>query len=173
MIAVENFVSLHAKVTSTDVSSNVSIAKSLAIKFSTGLSEGIIFGDVNILPAIDVNASHNYDGFGNASTFYINVSEDGNIPVDFCIRADYGLSTVGGDVIGLGNETYSHYNLSNITHPTTNDVSLSQVYAKSGLNIPLGGTNYWRFWLDIPAGQASGDYNNTVYFKAIETGEDC
>ena len=173
LILFQNLGGIHARVAYTDTPSNVSIAKFFSIEFSSGLSEGIIFGNVNILPASNVNASHNYDGIGNASTLYINVSNDGNTAVDFCIMGDGGLSTLGGDVIGLGNETYSHYNFSNSTHPILNEISLTQVYTKSGENIPLGGENYWRFWLDIPAGQASGDYNNTVYFKAVETSASC
>jgi hypothetical protein len=173
LITFENLGNLHAKVTSTDVFSNVSIAKSFALQFSLGLSEGIIFGDINFLPATNVNASHNYDGVGNSTNLYINVSTDGNSAVDFCIMGGSGLMNIGGDEIGLGNETYSTYNMSNFTHPTLNEISLSQIYTKSGENIPLGGINYWRFWLDVPAGQPSGNYNNTVYFKAIETGVSC
>ncbi len=173
LITFENVGGVHAKVTSTDVSSNVSIAKSLAIEFSSGLSEGILFGDINFLPATNVNASHNYDGPSNSTNLYINVSTDGNSAVDFCIMGNSGLINAGGDEIGLGNETYSYYNMSNITRPTLNEFSLTQIYTKSGENIPLGGANYWRFWLDVPAGQPSGNYNNTVFFKAVETSASC
>ena len=72
-ITFENVGGLHAKVTSTDVSSNVSIAKSFAIEFSSGLSEGILFGDINFLPATNINASHNYDGVDDSSNLFINV----------------------------------------------------------------------------------------------------
>jgi hypothetical protein len=173
LIVVENFEGIHARVTSTEVSSNVSISKSFSIEFSPELDEGILFGEINFLPAININASHNYDGSENSSTLYINVSEDGNTAVDFCLRALSPLVNAGGDQIGLGNETYSHYSSSNLTHPTTNEIPLSPIYFKTGENIPLGGANYWRFWLDVPAGQPSGTYNNTVYFKAVQTGENC
>jgi hypothetical protein len=173
LIVVENFEGIHARVTFTDVSSNVSISKSFSIEFSPELSEGILFGEINFLPATNINASHNYDGLGNSSTLYINVSEDGNTAVDFCLRALSPLVNAGGDQIGLRNETYSYYNLSNSTHPTTVETPLSPIYFKAGENIPLGGANYWRFWLDVPAGQPSGTYNNTVYFKAVQAGENC
>ena len=172
-ITFENVGGLHAKVAFTDVSSNVSIAKAFSIEFSTGLSEGILFGDINFLPATNVNASHNYDALDNSSNLFINVSNDGNTAVDFCIRGNAGLTNDALDVIGLGNETYSYYNMSNSTHPLTTEISLSQIYVKSGEDIPLGGINYWRFWLDILAGQPSGDYNNTIFFKGIETGMSC
>ena len=173
LITFANIGGLHAKVASTDVSSNVSIAKSFSIEFSTGLSEGILFGNISLLPVTNVNASHNYGGLGNSSNLFINVSSDGNIAVDFCIRGNSGLMNYGGDEIGLGNETYSYYNMSNSTHPLMNEISLNQVYTKSGENISLGGINYWRFWLDIPVGQPSGNYNNTIFFKGIETGFSC
>jgi hypothetical protein len=173
LIVIENFTTLHAKVSFTETPSNVSISKSFSIEFSPELSEGILFGEINFLPAENVNASHNYDGEDNASTLYINVSEDGNTPVDFCIRGLSNLINAGGDEIGLANETYSYSNSSNFTHPTFNEIPLAPIYFKSGENIPLGGTNYWRFWLDVPAGQPSGTYNNTVYFKAVQAGENC
>jgi hypothetical protein len=173
LIVIENFTTLHAKVSFTETPSNVSISKSFSIEFSPELDEGILFGEINFLPAENVNASHNYDGLGNSSTLYINVSEDGNTAVDFCLRALSPLVNAGGDQIGLRNETYSYYNLSNSTHPTTVETPLSPIYFKAGENIPLGGANYWRFWLDVPAGQPSGTYNNTVYFKAVQAGENC
>jgi len=173
LIVIENFTTLHAKVSFTETPSNVSISKSFSIEFSPELSEGILFGEINFLPADNVNASHNYDGEENASTLYINVSEDGNTPVDFCIRGLSNLVNPGGDQIGLANETYSHYNSSNLTHPTTSEIPLAPIYFKSGEDVPLGGINYWRFWLDVPAGQPSGTYTNTVAFKAIEAGENC
>lgn len=173
LITFENIGGLHAKVAFTDVPSNVTIAKSFALQFSSGLSEGILFGDINFLPATNVNASHNYDGTSNSSNLFINVSSDGNTAVDFCIRGVSNLMNVGGDEIGLGNETYSHYNLSNFTHPIFDEISLTPIYLKSGENIPLGGVNYWRFWLDVPLGQPSGDYNNTVFFKGVENGFSC
>src|SRR3989338_3120584 len=40
-------------------------------------------------------------------------------------------------------------------------------YVKGESNIFPGNSNYYRFWLDIPAAQAAGTYNNTVTFKAV------
>ena len=157
------------------ISSNVSINKYLAISFSTNLSEGILFGNVSFLPAVNLNASHNYDGVSNATTLFINVSEDGNTAVDFCIKANANLTSVSSDEIILANETYANSTITNIGTPgaDTNSTSLTTSYIKSGNAVSIGGANYYRFWLDIPASQPSGDYNNSVSFKGVQTGVGC
>jgi hypothetical protein len=174
-ILFENFALISGFATSVDTPSNVSIERSFAIEFSSGLSEGINFGNILFLPADDVNATHNYDGASSGSTFFVNVSLDGNTAIDFCIRATGDLETLGGDSIGVENETYTYYNATtNSTHPVSSPkISLNTTYMPSGTEIPLGGVNYWRFWLDVPAGQATGNYNNTVEFKAVQTGNGC
>ena len=156
------------------ISSNVSINKYLAISFSTNLSEGILFGDVAVLPASKINASHNYDGVNNSTSIYITVSDDGNTAVDFCTKADRPLTSAASDEIGLGNETYSNSSSSNLSIPDlAGNVSLTLNYTKSGNDVALGEINYYRFWLDVPAAQPSGDYNNSVSFKGVQTGVGC
>lgn len=157
--------------------SNVTIEKYLSITLCTNLAQGIIFGNISALPATDLNASHNYDGVSSNSTLCVNVSDDGNTAVDFCSKADGPLNTTGGDEIGLGNETYlnasSTVETATIPGPASGSTLLTTSYVKSGNAIPAGGLNYYRFWLDIPAAQASGDYNNTVYFKGVTTTLSC
>jgi len=154
--------------------SNVSIQQYLSIAFCANLSAGIDFGDVSVLPVSDLNASHNYDGVDTGSTYCVNVSNDGNTEVDLCTKANDDLETLGGDVIGLGNETYSNSTATNLSLPSLEDaVSLTLSYVKSGTAIPIGEANYYRFWLDIPAAQPSGDYNNTIYFKGVTTSGSC
>jgi len=156
------------------VSSNVSINKYLAVSFSANLSDGILFGDVVVLPAIKINASHNYDGGDNFTSIYITVSEDGNTAVDFCTRADDALRSIANDTIELGNETYANSSLSNLTIPDlANNLSLTTSYVKTGNAVGVGGINYYRFWLDVPAAQPSGNYNNSISFKGVQTGVSC
>ncbi len=148
--------------------SNVSVSRYIAISFGTGLSQGIQFGTVSFLPATNVNASHNYDGLLNSTTYMIFVSNDSNSDVDFCIKANHGLQDPSLDVIGLGNETYSAYNKTNITYPRlASKISMTTSYVKAQSNIAIGNSSYWRFWLDIPASQPAGNYNNTVSFEGI------
>jgi len=160
--------------TETSTVSNVTIQKYLSIAVCPNLVGGIVFGDVASLPAIGLNASHNYDGGSSASTICINVSDDGNTAIDLCSKADGPMNTSTGDEILLGNETYSNSTITNSTHPIPLDnVSLTTGYIRSGDAISAGGVNYYRFWLDIPAAQPSGTYNNTVWFKGVTTTLSC
>jgi len=160
--------------TETSTVSNVTIEKYLSIAMCTNLSDGIIFGNVTTLPSTNINASHNYDGASTGSTLCINVSDDGNTAIDLCTKANADLTSIAADVIELGNETYSNSTSTNLTDPILgDDVALTTGYVKSGDGIANGGINYYRFWLDIPVAQPSGDYNNTVYFKGVTTTLSC
>jgi hypothetical protein len=160
--------------TESTTTSNVTIQKYLSITFCANLTAGISFGDVSTLPATNLNGTHNYDDIGTGTTYCVNVSDDGNTAIDFCSKADWGLNTTSGDIIGLDNETYSNYTSSNATVPDlTDEISLTTSYVKSGNAIAVGAQNFYRFWLDIPAAQPSGDYNNTVYFKGVSTAIAC
>lgn len=161
--------------TEDSTTSNVSIQKYLAIALSGNLSSGIVFEQIDTLPTNNDNATHNYDGPNNSTEYYINVSTDSNTAVDFCIRANTGLSTIGGDIIGLGNETYStNVTTSDLNTPAIADeISMNTTYEKAATAVPVGNASYWRFYLDVPVGQASGDYNNSVYFKGVTQGTGC
>ena len=174
MITVQNFNTFTGYATGMSTKSNVSISKYLSISASPNISTAIDFGIVSALPATDVNASHDYDGNASATTYWINTSVDSNTNIDFCIGAN-GAMISGADSLGLGNETYSNATTTNITVPVLgSQVAFSSAsYVLSGQNVTKGAPNYYRFWLDIPASQASGDYNNTVYFKAVATATGC
>ena len=174
LIALSNPL-VQGKVTQGDVPSNVSVLKSLAISFSSNLSAGIYFGEVNFLPATNVNATENYNGTANSTNYYIYVSSDGNIPVDLCMRANAGLTSLAGDTIGVGNESYaSTVGLNNLTLPSvSNETSLNLNYSLGTSSIPVGNYSFIRFWLDIPSAQPAGQYNNSVFFKGIESGTAC
>ena len=155
--------------------SNVTIQKYLSIDLSTNLSEGILFGSINP-DSTNANATHNYDGTSSGSSMYVNVSDDSNTAVDFCIKSNDDLKTSGADIIGIANETYAdNVTTTDADNPSlSNEVSLNKTdYIEAGTNISIGNQSYFRFWLDVPSGQASGDYNNTITFKGIETGTGC
>ncbi len=158
-----------------DVSSNVSIMKSLAISFSVDLANGINFGDVNFLPAVNVNASGNYNGTANSTLYFIEVSSDGNTPVDVCMRSGGNMVSSGGDVLGYDNESYASFvGINNETIPSISSERVMNLTSSlvEG-SVPLGERVFMRFWLDVPAGQASGSYNNSVYFNGISEGVGC
>jgi len=174
LLIFENLGGLTGNILEGSTYSNVSVSKYLSIEFSPSLSDGIQFGNVSLLPATDINATHNYDGGSSGSNFYISVSPDSNSAVDFCIKSNTGLTSSALDVIGLGNETYSNFRTSNLTNPLLGaQTALTTNYTLSSTAVPIGSSEYWRFWLDIPSSQASGDYNNTISFNGIVTGTSC
>lgn len=174
LFVIENVLFLTGYAIEGAIPSNVTIERSLAISFSPELSDGILFGEINFLPANNVNATHNYDGQNNGSTFYINVSLDGNSEIDFCIMANTHLTSASSDTIDLPQETYSNSTYTNMSFPSLlNEKSLTTSFVKAGNNIPQGGTNYYRFFLDVLGAQPTGNYNNTITFKGIISGYAC
>ena len=173
-VFVQNFGDMTGYATEATTVSNVTITKYLAISFSTNLSDGIVFGDIAALPATNVNATHNYDNGSSGTSMFINVSTDGNTAVDFCLKSNAALTNAALDTIGLGNETYANHSTTNSSVPdVANEVAFTGSYVKAGENVAVGTVNYYRFWLDVPVAQPSGDYNNTVSFKGVSTTLSC
>ncbi|OIO40934.1 hypothetical protein AUJ61_00545 [Candidatus Pacearchaeota archaeon CG1_02_30_18] len=163
-------------ITSGSTTSNVSISTYYSTSLGTNLYEGINFGAVAVLPATNVNATHNNDSstYSLGTNYTIDVSADSNSAVDFCVKANEGLTSPALDVIGLGNETYYASNLTNSTHPSlSNEISMTTGYVKAINSIGRGNSSYWRFWLDVPSAQASGSYNNSVSFEGVQAGQGC
>lgn len=174
LFGIEN-ANIHGQVTNLDISSNVSLQKSLSISFSDSLYSGIEFGEVNFLPAYDVNAIGNYNITDNSTNYYVLVSEDGNVAVDLCVMANSGLISSVGDEIGVGNETYSvNLNFSNYSLPSlSSEIPFSLDYVRAGDTIPIGNKLFFRFFLDVPAGQPAGSYNNSIFFKGVSEASSC
>jgi hypothetical protein len=150
--------------TSASTSSNVTISTYYSINASSNLSTGILFGTVTSAAVTDLNATGNYGG-SSLTQYNITVSADSNTNVSFNISANAGLTSSGGDVIGLGNETYANHTTNSAALPAVgSQVALTTGQVTAGSNIGIGSANQYRFWLDIPAGQATGSYNNTITF---------
>ncbi|NCN51395.1 hypothetical protein GW931_00075 [archaeon] len=175
LLFLENATAITGHASEGYTTSNVTISKYLSIDFSTGLQEGIYFGVVDVLPSTDINATHNYDGASNETTYFINVSTDSNTAVDFCILANSGMTNGAAGVIGLDNETYHASNeTSNWTNPDVNSqVSITTSFVKAVNYTVPGQVSNWRFWLDIPVAQETGNYNNTISFRGVGTGLVC
>ena len=173
--------------TTAQTTSNVTISVYFAIAMSQNLSSGITFGNITSLPALNVNSTHNYDGnnttaqgtnYANASngtSTWLNVSTDSNTAVDFCLKADAAL-TSGVNTIGIGNESYTNNSLTNVTLPLValgNEVNFTLAYVKGTYAVAAGSNSYYRFWLDVPSGTASGTYANNLSFEGVSTGGGC
>ncbi len=152
--------------------SNVTVNKYVAIGLSTNLTEGILFGTLDPGTS-DNNATHNYDGPGGETTYWVAISSDSNVNVDICIKDNAPLTRSGGSET-IPNSNYTWNCSTSATAPALPGTAISTSYAKTDCTGIGGGNNaYFRFWLDIPAGQVPGDYNNTVYFKGVEAGQSC
>jgi hypothetical protein len=167
-----------AQVGTEEVYSEAQIMKYISISMSDNLTTGIEFGTISALPADDVNATKNYnstlnDSWYNETLYWINVSSDSSVNADLCVRAD-PLTASGGAEIGLGNYTWSDNLTNDIDWPALSQaIPITTSYVSGSANITPGSNNYYRFWLDVPAGQEAGTYNNTIYFKAVEEGIGC
>lgn len=168
----------------SNTTSNVTISTYFAIQMSPNLSSGISFGNISSLPALFANATHNYDGTNttpqtpangtDGTSMWMNVSTDSNTAVDFCILANASLKDAGGDSILLPNETYYNSTSTNYSLPSiTSDTALTTAYVKAGPGVVVGGSLYYRFWLNVTAGTPSGDYLNKVAFEGVSTGGSC
>ncbi len=158
-----------------NATTTVTVNEYVAIGMSNNLSVGIDFGSVDP-DTDDNNATHNYDGASAGTSYWINISSDSNVNIDVCVGDNESLK-LGSYVIGNGNYTWVNSTTSatdawmivgNSTAMTT-----TASYTRGGEDISPGNYNYFRFWLDIPKGQAAGDYINQVSFKGIKTGDAC
>ncbi len=173
--------SMTGALTSASTTSSAVIQKYFSINISANLSAGIDFGSIESLPAVNHNATLNYndtnyptENDGNETLYFITVETDSNTAVDLCILAS-ALNTSGGEEIGIGNYTFANNQTNNITWPGPVDMYTMSTtgYVAAETGVPVGDNSYFRFWLDVPATTPSGTYNNTVQFLGRPTGVAC
>jgi len=146
--------------------SNVTVSVYISISLSTPLASGVQFGQLN--PGTNDNPSSTCTDYA----CNISVSSDTNVNVDIVMKANAALTRQGGTET-IPNSGYTWNSTDGTTMPTLPGYSLSTSYDytnKVGSNVAPGELRTWQAWLDIPAGQAAGTYNNTLYFCACETG---
>ncbi len=132
----------------------------------------ISFGD-NINPGTnDYNASHNFDypntslgsaqDLNNGTSYNISIDSTTNVQTNVTIKGLHFLS--GANIIGIGNVTWAgnttRANGTNMLPSTSNILSLSyNATVPVGSLLNAGGTAWFRFWLDVPAGATAGQYS--------------
>jgi len=158
--------------TESTTTSQVVISTYFSIDMSANMTAGILFGTENSTSKSNVNGTANYNEAGSNITHYnMSVSSDSNTVVDFDLSANHALNDSDNNIIGLGNETYANSTVNNISFPALADeVAFTTSGVEAGDDIAIGGVVYYRFWLDIPAGQAPGTYNNTITFEGSAGG---
>ena len=175
-------------VTQSSTTANVSIATSIGFTFSTNLSNGITFtpnGTGNLfVNTNDNNATSNNDfnwtnnpscSIKNCTGYWINMDSANNANTDTCIRNNVAL-TSGSNTIPNTGFTYDankSANGSNMNSPT-GSTAFTTVSTKFGdINLGAGENQTAQFYLDVPNSQASGNYNDTVEVKILQTGGAC
>lgn len=137
----------------------------------------ISFGDSQN-PGTTVNATRNFDNpnisfagvppkdLFNGTSYNVTIAATTNVPTNITMRGRHLVS--GANVIGVTNVTWaSNVTRSNGTNMLPVGSTLSNaINLTDTLNtgFPVGGllnagsSAWWRFWLDIPAGQTAGQY---------------
>lgn len=118
------------------------------------------------LPVQDLGAIGN-NGSG-ITEYYVNVSATATT-VDLYVRADGDLQTVDLDVLGLENETFSYVTNDPYVN-TSNQTVMETNYIQIGSGLQDGDVVYLKFFVDAPASQPAGVYQNQLQFKAVRTG---
>ncbi|HLC78200.1 MAG TPA: DUF2341 domain-containing protein, partial [Candidatus Nanoarchaeia archaeon] len=152
---------------------NVTIAEifSVAIDLSSSLGQQINW-TLASLPAVNQSAQGNNGTNPNITSFWVDVSVSYGT-ADLYMRANDNLSTLGGSILLLGNETYS-YNYTNASVSEENKTPMTTNYSNHKIGSALASGNtvvYLRFFLNAPLGQTAGTYNNTLSFTAVQTGQ--
>ena len=170
---INNIKTITGAATVESAISQVVLKKFFSISKSINLSL-VNFGDIDIF--IDnINATGNYENITNVSLYYVTVSTDSNVKVDFCVRGNAMTEPTTSDVIGIGNYTWTRSTYVNITNSSdppeaSFSVALNLVYQPAQTNVARGNNTYFRFFLDIPVNQPAGTYNNTIFFKGVSGG---
>jgi hypothetical protein len=146
--------------------SNVTVNVYVSIVLSPNLAAGVQFGNVD--PGTNDNPATNCDN----NLCNITVSSDTNVNVDIVLKANAALTRQGGTET-IPNSGYTWNATTSPTIPELPGYALQITYDytnKVGSNLAPGTTVIWKAWLDIPARQRAGTYNNTLYFCGDETG---
>lgn len=138
----------------------------IAILLSDNLSWSVRWDVVN-LPVDDLDAIGN--NLNSSTKYFINVSAT-NTLVDLYVRADGDLYTQGLDVLGLGNETFS-VSLNDSTVSNVSMLVMNTSYVQIADSIGDNSTVFLKFYLDAPAGQPAGVYENQLDFRAVRAGQ--
>jgi len=99
-------------------------------------------------------------GVGNAYT--VSIDSETTVNVDLYQK---GNDFIGNpSTLGITNMSWFDSDNSISSHP------MLTTFQDNILNIPSGTNVSVYYWLDIPQDQTGGDYNTTIFIKAVETG---
>lgn len=145
-------------------SSNVTVNTYVSISLTTAFQNGVEFG------GLDPGSSDNNATTCNDYGCNISVSVDSNVNVDIVMKANDNLTRLGGQLIPSANYTWNTSDATYRQMMPGNYLNVSEYdyrpLYKVGDSVAPGGVRAWQAWIDIPAQQTAGVYNNTLYFCA-------
>ncbi|MBT4114528.1 hypothetical protein HOE41_02805 [Candidatus Woesearchaeota archaeon] len=143
-----------------------------AVAASENLADGIEFSTI-VAGTNNNNASDNYNNDSSGSSMYLSVSNDSNVPIDFCLAADQKMKS-GTDAIELANFVWNSSTSTDASTPTlASATAMTTSFVSADTAVTGGLSEYLRFWLSVPLGQTAGTYNNTVTLRAVQNGQSC
>jgi hypothetical protein len=146
---------------------NVWVEMTLGDSFS---SKGIAFGNVDPNTADNVATGNNGTGI---TEYNVTAGAANNVAIDLCVKDSVALTRQGGAET-IPNAGYTYDWDATDTGSALPGTAITTSYFKTDhTGITAGSLSYAKFWLDIPAAQTAGVYNNTVYIKAIQTSGSC
>ena len=154
-----------ANVTEQNTSSDANVSYYVAIGMSTELMNGIHFGNVEP-DSTENNASQNFNA-SSMTEYWIAVSPDGNTAVNISIK-DNAVLTSSLDTIPNTGYYYNASETNDGDNPFVASTAMTTSYVQAIADVSNGTNAYFRFWLDVPASTAAGNYNNTVFFQAVK-----
>lgn len=183
ILIVQNSQNIDATTESSTVS-NATVAVTIGFTFSSNMTAGILYGSVNA-GSNDNNASgnnnQNWSDVGctgsNCTAYWINFDSANNIGSDTCIKDNANLTVSGGSTT-IPNSGYTYdmnitANGSNM-NSATGSTAITNAYVLAGsTNINATQNQTMQFYLDVPASQPAGTYNNTISIKIVQTGAGC
>jgi hypothetical protein len=125
--------------------------EALAVSFGSNLNPG----------TNDINATNNYAGVGNGTSYNVTVDTLSNVKANVTVK---GADLISGvNAIAVGNVTWqSNSTAANGTNMVpTGSIALTTAYDttnKIASNLAIGSTSHYRYWIDIPSGQVAGSY---------------
>ena len=149
-------------VTSTQTTTSnvtVNVLVSIGLQNATGFGGGLMFG------SLEMNTTDNPTVTCAGYGCNITVSADTNTAVDIKIKDNLALTSGANNIPNSG---YTWNSTDATSMPESGgSFAIGTSYDatnKVGASVAAGGKRTWQAWLDIPNGQAAGNYNNTISF---------
>lgn len=169
-VAIVGFFLVNAATEQTQgAPSNVTVQTTIAISLSTNFTDGLFNS------TFDTGTDNNADpGMGAGAGNNLTNDMTSNTAIKVCVRDNAALTNRDDGVTTIPNANYTWQNSSSSGGLAAgSSLAFTTSFVEGNTSLPRGGVLYFGFWLDIPPGQAAGEYNNTVFIKAVKFNQAC